>query len=62
MVVATCADVDATPVQELHLAPIHPRIYYDAIQYGIPALGLLLLVGGVARAVITVIRRPKTGS
>ncbi|WP_168218640.1 hypothetical protein [Nocardioides eburneiflavus] len=57
VVVVTCADVDATPVQELHLAPMHPRIYYDAIQYGLPLLGLLLLVGGGALAVITAIRR-----
>lgn len=58
VVVATCADVDATPVQELHLAPIHPRIYYDAIQYGPLLLGLLLLVGGIGLAVVTAIRRP----
>lgn len=57
VVVATCVAVDATPVQELHLAPIHPRIYYEAIQYGLPLLGLLLLVAGVALAVVSAIRR-----
>lgn len=60
VVVATCDAVDATPVQELHLAPIHPRIYYDAIQYGPLLLGLLLVVGGIALAVVTAIRKPKT--
>jgi hypothetical protein len=58
VVVATCDAVDVTPVQELHLAPLHPRIYYDAIQYGLPLLGLLLILGGIALAVVTAIRRP----
>ena len=58
VVVATCDAVDATPVQELHLAPMHPRIYYDAMQYGIPLLGLLLILGSIALAVVTAVRRP----
>jgi hypothetical protein len=62
VVVVTCDAVDARPVQELHLAPLHPRIYYDAMQYGIPLLGLLLLLGGIALAVVTSIRRPATRS
>lgn len=58
VVVATCDAIDATPVQELHLAPMHPRTYYDAMQYGIPLLGVLLIVGGIALAVVTAVRRP----
>jgi hypothetical protein len=59
VVVATCDAVYATPVQELHLAPMHPRIYYDAMQYGPFYLGLLLVFGGIAVAVVTAIR-PRT--
>jgi hypothetical protein len=58
VVVATCEAVDATPVQVLHLAPMHPRIYYHAMQYGLPLLGLLIFLGGIALAVVTAIRRP----
>jgi hypothetical protein len=57
VVVVTGDAVDATPVQELHLAPLRPRMYYDAIQYGLPLMGLLLLVGGIVLAVVTAIRR-----
>ena len=57
VVVATCDDVDSTPVSTLHLAPMHPRLYCDAMQYGAPLLGLLLGCGGVAVAVVTAIRR-----
>lgn len=62
VVVASCDAIDATPLQELHLAPMHPRTYYDAMQYGIPLLGVLLIVGGIALAVVTAVRRPRTRS
>ena len=57
VVVATCDDVDSSPVSELHLAPMHPRLYYDAMQYGVPLLGLLLVCGGIALAIVTAVRR-----
>ncbi len=59
VVVATCDPADATPVQYLSLAPMHPRTYYDAMQYGIPLLGLLLVLGSIVLAVVTAIRRPR---
>jgi len=59
VVVATCDPADATPVQVLHLAPMHPRIYYDAMQLGVPLLGLLLVLGSIVLAVVTAIRRPR---
>lgn len=57
VVVATCDDVDSSPVSELHLAPMHPHLYYDAMQYGVPLLGLLLVCGGIALAIVTAVRR-----
>lgn len=56
VVVATCDAADATPVQVLHLAPMHPRIYYVAMQWGPIIAGLLLVLGGIALAVVTAVR------
>jgi hypothetical protein len=56
VVVATCDDVDATPVQSLHLAPMRSRLHYSVMQYGGVLGGLGLLVGGVALAVVRSVR------
>lgn len=59
VVVATC-DGDSSPVSELHLAPMHPRLHYDAMQYGVPFLGLHLVCDGIALAIVTAVsRRPR---